>query len=276
MTAERTTADTEKDARIAANRRRYEELKAAGDHAPASLPSPTARGLPLPHGPLTREVIPAGWYHSLKLKAGEALRLALMDAPAAVSLICWNAHETTERLNYADTLKIQWTARLQKGRVLFSDMGRVMLSLIEDTSGAHDALMGGSTAASNRARYGAKADVQRLRNTRDNFILATGKLGLDRRDIPPAVTFFAPVGTNETGGLVWGADNRQAGDFVDLRAEMDLLVALSNCPHPLDPRPDYAAGAVEAIRFRATPPDLDDLCRTATPEAARGFENLAR
>ncbi len=108
-----------------------------------------------------------------------------MDAPAAVSLICWNAHETTERLNYADTLKIQWTARLQKGRVLFSDMGRVMLSLIEDTSGAHDALMGGSTAASNRARYGAKADVERLRNTRDNFILAAASSASTGATFPP-------------------------------------------------------------------------------------------
>ncbi|GGF77705.1 urea carboxylase [Azorhizobium oxalatiphilum] len=270
------STDTEKVARIAANKRRYDELKAAGDHAPAALPAPTPRGLPLPPGPLVREDIPAGWYHTLRLKAGEGLRLALMDAPAAVSLICWNAHDTSERLNYADTVKIQWTAKLQKGRVIFSDMGRVMLSLIEDTSAAHDALMGGSTAASNRARYGAKADTERLRNTRDNFILAAGKLGLDRRDIPPALTFFAPVRTDDAGKLAWGPDTRQAGDFVDLRAEMDLIVALSNCPHPLDPRPDYAAGIVEAIRFQAPPIAFDDLCRTATPEAARGFENLAR
>ncbi|WP_029003566.1 urea amidolyase associated protein UAAP1 [Azorhizobium doebereinerae] len=271
MTADTTTLD-----RIAANKRRYEELKAAGGHAPAVLPAPTARGLPLPPGPLTRETIPPGWYFTTRLKAGEALRIALMDAPAAVALVCWNAHETSERLNYADTLKIQWTARLQKGRVLFSDMGRVMLSLVEDTGCAHDALVGGSTAASNRARYGAKADSERLRNTRDNFILAAGKLGLARCDIPPCMTFFAPVNTDADGRLAWGADTRQAGDFVDLRAEMDLLVALSNCPHPLDPRPDHAAGSVEAIRFQAPPAAFDDLCRTATPEAARGFENLAR
>ena len=71
-------------------------------------------------------------------------------------------------------------------------------------------------------------------------------------------------------------DARQTGDFVDLRAEMDLIVALSNCPHPLDPAPDYAPPPVEAIRFRAPAPAADDLCRTATIEAVRGFENNAR
>lgn len=266
------TAAAETQALIEANKRRYEELKAAS-HAPAALPPPTPRGsVLLPAGDLAREVIPGGWYWTTTLKAGEALRIALMDGPSSVAFIAWNAADTSERLNYADTVKIQWTAALGKGRVLFSDMGRVMVSLIEDTTGAHDALAGGSTRASNRARYGNAV----LRNTRDNFILAAGKLGLDRRDIPPAITFFAPVRTAAEGKLVWGEDTRQAGDFVDLRAEMDLIIALSNCPHPLDPAPTYAPKPVEAIRFPAPPAGPDDLCRTATAEAARGFDNLAR
>ncbi|TCT06040.1 urea amidolyase associated protein UAAP1 [Aquabacter spiritensis] len=268
------TPAAETAARIAENKRRYEDLKAAGqDHAPRVLPPPTPRGsVLLPPGPVKREVIPPFWYATLRLLPGEAVRIALMDAPSAVSLIAWNAHDTSERINYADTVKIQWTAALGKGRVIFSDMGRVMLSIVEDTSGMHDALVGGSTAASNRRRYG----VRPMRNTRDNFLLAAGKLGLDRRDVPPAITFFAPVRTDAAGGFVWQDAPRVAGDFVDLRAEMDLLVALSNCPHPLDPNPDYAAGSVEAIRFWAPEPAFDDLCRTATREAVRGFENLAR
>lgn len=268
------TVDSEKLARIKENKRRYEELKAAGQgQAPRVMPAPTAPGsVLLPPGPLKREVIPAGWYWSTRLLAGEALRIALMDGPAAVSMIAWNAADTSERLNYADTVKIQWTAALAKGRVIFSDMGRVMFSIIEDTSGMHDALVGGSTAASNRKRYGDAP----LRNTRDNFVLAAGKLGLDKRDIPPAITFFAPVRTDAKGGFVWQDTPRAAGDFVDLRAEMDMLVVLSNCPHPLDPAPVYSAGNVEAIRFWAPEPAFDDFCRTATREAARGFDNLAR
>lgn len=268
------TLTPEKRARIEENKRRYEELKADGQgQAPRVMPRPTERGaVLLPPGQLKREVIPPGWYWTTRLLPGEALRIALMDAPSAVSLIAWNANDTSERINYADTVKIQWTAALAKGRVIFSDMGRVMFSIIEDTSGMHDALVGGSTAASNRERYG---DVP-LRNTRDNFILAAGKLGLDKRDIPPAITFFAPVRTNAEGRFVWQGAPRLAGDFVDLRAEMEMLVALSNCPHPLDPDTAYAAGNVEAIRFWAPEPAFDDFCRTATREAARGFDNLAR
>lgn len=257
---------------IEENRRRYEALKAAGQkHAPKALPGPTARdGAPIPEGAiLHKETIPGGWYCTVELKKGEALRLSLAHGEAAIALVAWSARDKSERLNYADTVKVQWTAALSKGRVIFSDMGRVMFSIMEDTSGFHDALVGGSTAASNRARFGDKV----LRNTRDNFILAAGKLGFDRRDIPPALSFFAPVRTDEKGGFHWLSGKRQPGDFVDLRAEMDLLVALSNCPHPLDPAATYAPPAVEIIRFSAPVPGPDDLCRTATIEAVRGFQN---
>lgn len=260
---------------IEENKRRYEELKAAGQtHAPKALPGPTPRGsAPIPEGAVIHaETIPGGWYWSTPMKAGEALRIHLAHGPAAVSMIAWAAGDKSERLNYADTVKVQWTSALGKGRVLFSDMGRVMFSLTEDTTGMHDALVGGSTMASNRARYGETV----LRNTRDNFILTAGKLGFDKRDIPPALTFFAPVRTDADGRFHWIENQRQQGDFVDLRAEMDLIVALSNCPHPMDPAPDHAPPAVEAIRFRAPAPAADDLCRTATIEAVRGFENNAR
>ncbi|MCL8384664.1 urea amidolyase associated protein UAAP1 [Xanthobacter aminoxidans] len=269
------TVSVETQKFIEENKRRYEELKAAGQqHAPKALPGPTLRGSAaiMPGAVLHTETIPGGWYWSTPLKAGEALRIHLAHGPAAVSMIAWSAADASERLNYADTVKVQWTSALGKGRVLFSDMGRVMFSLIEDTTGMHDALVGGSTPASNRARYGETV----LRNTRDNFILETLKLGLDKRDIPPALTFFAPVRTDADGNFRWIEDARQTGDFVDLRAEMDLIVALSNCPHPMDPAPDHAPPPVEAIRHQPPAPAADDLCRTATIEAVRGFENNAR
>ena len=80
----------------------------------------------------------------------------------------------------------------------------------------------------------------------------------------------------ENGGrFVWDNGRRSGGDFIDLRAEMDLLVALSNCPHPLDPSPAYAPSAVDIVRYQAKPVGADDLCRTASAEAARAFENNA-
>ena len=264
---------TTTDQTIAAYRQRYEALKRAGqDQAPRALPPPSPHGLPLPGAALHVETIPGGWYWTTYLARGEALRIALAHGPASVALVAWSAADPSERLNYADTVKVQWTTALQKGRVLFSDMGRVMLALTEDSCGAHDSLAGGSNAASNAARYPGGPH----RNTRDNLDLAALKAGLDRRDIPALVSVFAPVGVGPEGRLVWNEAGRRAGDFVDLRAEMDLTVTLSNCPHPLDPAPTYAPNPVQVTRFRAPIPGADDLCRTATPEAVRGFENNAR
>lgn len=264
----------EQKAEVAAHTRRYNELKAAGqEHAPRALPAPTARdAAPIaPDAIIHREVIPAGWYWTTRLNCGDALRIVNTAGTSTASLLAWNAADATERLNHADTIKVQWAARLQKGRVLLSDMGRALLGITEDTSAAHDAVVGGSTAATNRAKYG-DGD---FRNTRDNFILAASKLGLDRRDVHPCISFFAPVAIDADGKFIWSAQRRAEGDFVDLRAEMDLLIALSNCPHPLDPAQSYPQGGVEIVRYRAVRPAADDLCRTATAEAIRAFENNA-
>lgn len=217
-------------------------MEAAGqEHAPRALPAPTARdAVPIAAAAIIhREVIPAGWYWTTRLNRGDTLRIVNSSGTSTVSLLAWNATDPSERLNHADTIKVQWAARLQKGRVLLSDMGRTLLGLTEDTSAAHDAVVGGSTAATNQAKYGDG----NFRNTRDNFILAASKLGLGRRDVHPCVSFFAPVAIDADGKFVWSAQRRHKGDFVDLRAEMDLLIALSNCPHPLDPAVTYPQGA---------------------------------
>ena len=261
-----------KEEQIAAYRARYEELKAGGQ-APKTLPAPSARpAKSIAEASLIhRETIPGGWYWTTALKSGETLRLQTEERPSCVSLLAWRADDPSERLNYADTVKVQWTSALTKGRVIFSDMGRVVLSIVEDSGAWHDAIVGGSTPGSNARRYGGAA----TRNTRDNFLLAAQKLGLGARDVPPCVAFFAPVRVDGDGRFAWHEERRTGGDYVDLRAEIDLLVALSNCPHPLDPSPTFDPAPVEAIRFRGPVVARDDLCRTATDEARRGFENNA-
>ena len=252
-----------------ANRHRYEELRAAGQEAtPKGLPKPTPRdGAPIaPASIISREDVPAGWYTTISLRRGEAIRIIDSSGLASVSLIGWRAENPSERINCADTIKVQWSAAMSKGRVILSDMGHVFLSLIEDTSGAHDLMVGGSTAASTRAAFGATT-----RNTRDNFMAAAAKNDLSLHDIPPCVTFFAPVSVDAHGRFLWNAANKSPGDFVDLRAEMNLLLALSNCPHPLDPARPAANEPITLVRFRASPAGPDDLCRTASPEAARAF-----
>jgi hypothetical protein len=253
---------------IAADRTRYEDHQRKGlSFTPKSPPTPSPRPAPAAVGVLRSDTIKGGWYTHLAMHKGEILRLQASGLGGSVSLAAWADADRSERLNLPDTVKVQWTTELRKGRVLFSDMGRVMLSITEDSSGAHDVLTGGAgpTAA------GTPAD----RNTRDNMILAAAKLGLDRRDMPMLMTFFAPVRVDAVGRFFWNAALLSGADWVELRAEMPLVLALSNTRHPLDP----ATGGVPAVTLvlqAAIPVPADDLCRTATAEAIRGFANNQR
>lgn len=253
---------------IAADRARYEAHQRRGlNFAPRALPAPSALPAPEvdPARVLWAETIPGGWYWTTKLAKGEILRIAPESLTTTVALALWSATDTSERMNLPDTVKVQWTTELTKGRVIFSDMGRVLLSITEDSSGAHDALTGGSGP-------GGQAGT---RNTRDNMVLAAAKLGLDRRDLPALLSLFAPVRVDAAGRFEWRPALLSGRDWIELRAEMDLLIALSTCRHPLDP----ATGPVPAMvatRLAALPVAEDDLCRTATAEAIRGFENNAR
>ena len=253
-----------------ANRRRYEELRAAGQEATAkALPAATALdAAPVsPDAVISREELAADWYTIIRLRRGEALRIIDPSGLSSVSMVGWRDEDTSERINCADTVKVQWSAALSKGRVILSDMGRVLFSLIEDTSGSHDILVGGSTPASTSAAYGATT-----RNTQENFVAGAAKIGLGVRDIPPCVTFFAPVSLDPNGRFIWNQSRKRPGDFVDLRAEMNAILVLSNCAHPLDPARPSAARPVMLVRHRVAPAAAGDPCRTGSPEAMRAFE----
>jgi uncharacterized protein len=252
-----------------ANRRRYEDLRAAGQDATTkSLPNLTELdSVPIPpDAVISTEDVPAGWYATIRLRRGEALRIVDATGRSSVSMIGWRQEDTSERINCADTVKVQWTTTLAKGRVILSDMGRVFMSLVEDTSGTHDVLVGGSTPASTLAATGAPS-----RNTHENFLAAAAKLGLGLRDIPPCATFFAPVSLDPEGRFRWDASRKRSRDFVDLRAEMNVVVVLSNCAHPLDPAGAARPGPVTLIRHRAPAAGPDDVCRTLSPEMVRAF-----
>ncbi len=168
---------------------------------------------------------------------------------------------------------MQWNAYLGEGRLLLSDMGKVLMSIVEDTSGRHDAFCGASNAASNAAKYGEGDNWGPHPNARDRFLLAAAKFGLTRKDIHPCVNWFKGVAI-EPDGRTRFTDGVGAGAQVTLRAEMDVIVVLANCPHVLDPRGAYSVTPVRALAWRgaATPPD--DPIRNATPEGLRAFLNV--
>jgi len=222
-----------------------------------------------------KEELRGGAMWSRRMRRGQTLRLTDTTGRAAVAALFYNADAPLERYNMPDTLKAQYTAFLTAGRVLYSDMGRILASIVEDTCGWHDTISGCGNADTNRARFG-EGRYQELRNdfhrnTRDNFLVELGKHGLGRRDIVPNVSFFVRVGADEAGRIAWVPGNSRPGASVVLRFEMNVLVVLSNTPHPLDPATRYDPPLVELAVGEAPPPGPNDRCRTSRPENGRGF-----
>lgn len=250
--------------------RRYEALRSQARGAEGVTLSPQESG-PLADQPVIRsDIIPGGWYTTVRLSRGRRLRLAAPTGRSSVAILIWNAADPSERLNPGDSMKIQWRARLGLGDLLYSDMGRPLASIVHDSGVGHDALVGASDPAGTAARYG-RAD---LHNSRDNFRAGAAKLGLDRRDVAGCFTFFAPITVDADGAFHWRDPGPPPGASVTLRAEMDLLLVLSNCPHPLDPHPDFAPEPIELLVWRGPLTPSDDPCRTRCDEARRAFENL--
>lgn len=215
----------------------------------------------------------ATWSHVLK--RGTALRIVDVDGGANVGAIFYNWENPTERYNMPDTLKAQHIARVTRGDVLYSDMGRVLCSVIADTVGWHDPLSGCSNAALVASKYGeARYQEHRNdfhRNAYDGFLIELEKHGLSARDMAAPLNFFSKVVVDDDGGMRFVPDVSRPGAYVELRAEMNVLVMLNTCQHPLDPNPVYRPLRARVGIRRVPPPAEDDFCRTSCPENVRGF-----
>jgi len=241
-----------------------------------TIPASAATGLPdgvAPEAVLWDETIGTGGYAVRRLPRGSRLRITDLDGDACAGLVVHNARRPEERLNVADTVKLQWNAYLGPGKLLLSDQGRVLLSILADTAGTHDTLCGTSTAARNRARYGAGDNFGPAPNGRDRFLLALAKHGLGRRDLPQNVNFFKGVRVEDDGALRFVGDGSAPGAYVELRAELDVLVSVVNVPHVLDPRTLYTATPLRCTAWAGPAAAADDPWRTATPESLRAFQN---
>ena len=208
------------------------------------------------------------YWHGI-IKRGNTLRITDLAGSYGVALACYNADNPIERLNVADTAKIQFNAFLKQGMVMYSDMGRILCSITTDTSGCHDLICGCSNAASNEAKYGEAT----LRNSRNNFLKALAKRGLTRKDLMPNVNLFSRVAVSPDGDLQYDRTCEKAGSYIDLRAEMNVLAIVSNCPHVLHPITEYKPQPIQLTIWKSPAPAPDDICRTANPEVVRGFIN---
>lgn len=259
--------------------------KAARDHARAqggtrveAMPTLPPVAGDLPEGVtdddlLWEETLAPGGYASRRLARGTRLRLIDTQGDACASLNIFNAEMPTERLNVADTVKVQWNAYLGAGKLLLSDMGRVLVSFLEDGAGTHDTFSGVSNAASNLRKYGEGRNSGAYPNGRDRLTLGAAKHGLTRRDVHPCVNLFKGTRIETDGSITPITGPFAAGREVLLRAEMDVIVVIANCPHVLDPREGWHSTPLRATAWRGAITPEQDPVRNATPEGLRAFLN---
>jgi urea carboxylase-associated protein 2 len=220
------------------------------------------------------ETVAGGNYTHRVLARGTELRLTDLRGDACAHLLLYVADRPWERLNVADTVKVQWNAYLGEGRLLLSDQGRVLASVVADTSGRHDALCGTSTLVRNTERYGDGSPHSPSPAGRELFKLAAAKNGLEPRDVPPSLSFFQGVEVRDDGALDF-TGSAGPGGSVTLRAEQDLTVLIANVPHPADPRPGYVSTPLEVLAWRGSPTAPGDPLWEASPESRRAFLNTA-
>lgn len=236
---------------------------------------PTSPELP----PLYSDQIGGGSHWSFLMRRGHVLRLIDQDGGANVGMLFYNPTNPLERYNAPDTLKCQHTFKLTAGHCLYSDMGRIFCSVIADTCGWHDTVAGNSNREMVKNKWGERR-YQEYRNERyqngyDSFLVELAKYGLGRKDMAANINWFSKVAADEAGNLQFVADSSKAGDYVDLRFEMDTLVLLHTCPHPLNPATEYPKKTLAYQIFDAAPIAENDLCKNHCAENGRGFANNA-
>jgi uncharacterized protein YcgI (DUF1989 family) len=223
---------------------------AAREHARAQAGrlERSMRTVPAPAGLLWDEVLDGGRYTTKALARGSHVRFTDVDGAACVQLLLFNALAPHERLNVADTAKVQWQAYLGAGSVLLTDMGRAMATIVADTSAHHDLFCGSLRA-------------------RPLHILGAARFGLDRRDVHPCVNLLKGVRVVDGDRLTY-TGGAGAGAHVELRLELPTFVVAANTAHVL--ASDAECTPVHISAFAGEP---DGRFRTTLPEVQRALEN---
>lgn len=193
--------------------------------------------------------IPARAPYSALLKKGQTMRIIDLESQQAVDALFYNAQDTTERYSAQDTLAAQ---SLQGGRydlttgsTLLSNEGRPMVKLVADTCGFHDTCAGACSCESNTVRFGH--ETRFMHSCRENFLTELSKYGMDKRDLVSNVNFFMNVPIRPNGELTVDDGVSEPGGYVELQAEMDVLVLISNCPQVNNPCNGFTPTPIQII-----------------------------
>jgi uncharacterized protein len=195
-----------------------------------------------------RQVIPAGDYWIERVKSGYTLRIVDVEGNQSADTLFFNAADTAERYSAVDTIREQRNVYLGAGSRLLSTAGNVMALIVADSVGRHDTLGGACAAESNTVRYAL--DKRTMHACRDSYLLAVAQhddLGLGKRDLTHNINFFMNVPVTRDGGLTFADGLSGPGQYVEMRAAMDLIVLISNCPQLNNPCNAYNPTPLEVL-----------------------------
>lgn len=223
--------------------------------------------------------IESGSHWSLRVRRGTLMRLTDLSGGANVGMLFYNPDNLLERYNAPDTLKCQHTFKLTKGHCLYSDMGRIFASVVEDNLGWHETVAGNSQASHIDAKWGPR-DYQQHRNSwqqngHDAFLVELAKYGMGMADLAANVNWFSKIAVSDDGDMRLEPGHSVTGSQVSLRFEMDTLVLLHTCAHPLDSSDSYPQKKIQLELGVAAAVADNDYCKNFRPENTRGFQNNA-
>lgn len=203
-----------------------------------------------------REVVEAGDYWLGTVRSGQVIRILDLEGNQAADTLFYSAADPTERYSAMDTIRAQGNVYLTAGSRLMSNENRVMLEIVADTCGRHDTLGGACASESNTVRYALEKKC--MHACRDSWMLAVAEheeLGLTKRDITHNINFFMNVPVTAEGGLTFADGISAPGKYVELKACMDVLVLISNCPQLNNPCNAYNPTPIEVLIFGDDPVD---------------------
>jgi urea carboxylase-associated protein 1 len=208
----------------------------------------TLKASPLkPEAALHSFVVEAGDPFVFEIAQGQYLRIVDLKGNQAVDTIFYNAHDYADRYSAQDTIREQGNIYLTTGTALLSTNGHTLLTITADTCGRHDTLGGACATESNQVRYDlSKGHMHACRNSFLKGIQHWNR-GMDKRDITSNINFFMNVPVTPDGKLTFEDGVSDAGKYVELRAEMDVLMVVSNCPQLNNPCNGYNPTPVQIL-----------------------------
>jgi urea carboxylase-associated protein 1 len=195
-------------------------------------------------------VVDPGGSWSGVLHTGSVVRIIDLEGQQAVDFLCYNAHDTRDRYNAANTMKMGENVYVNEGTVLYGEYATRLMKVTQSTCRDHDTIGGCCSVEMNVLRYG-----KRTHSCRANFIHELAKFGMGEPDIVANVNFFMSVPVGSTGHMAISDGPSTAGDFVDIEALTDVIAVLSNCPQKYNPANGYNPTPIQVETYERSRTD---------------------